>query len=46
MGKVVLIGVAVLAVVLVGGIGFLMTWDIPAPAQQVEHVIPDAHFPH
>jgi hypothetical protein len=46
MGKVVLIGLAVVAVVIVGGIGFLMTWNIPAPSQHVERVLPDARFPH
>jgi hypothetical protein len=46
MGKFVLIGVALVAVVIVGGIGFLMVWDIPAPTQHVERVIPDARLPH
>lgn len=45
MGKVVLIGVALVAVVIAGGIGFLMTWNIPAPTAQVEHVIPNARLP-
>ena len=46
MGKLVLIGVALVAVIIAGGIGFLMVWDIPAPQQHVERVIPDARFPH
>jgi hypothetical protein len=46
MGKAILIGVALLVLVIVGGIGFLMVWDIPAPTQHVERVIPDAKFPH
>ena len=45
MGKIVLIGVALLVVVLAGGVGVLSMWDIPAPAQHVEHVIPDARLP-
>ncbi len=46
MGKLVLIGAAALAVLIVGGVGFLMVWDIPAPTQHVERVIPDARLPH
>ena len=46
MGKIILILVGLLVVVVIGGVGFLMTWDIPAPAQHVERVIPDARFPH
>ncbi len=45
MGKVVLglLAVAVLAVV--GGLAWLAFWDIPAPNQPIERVIPDARFP-
>lgn len=32
-------------VILVGGAVFLATWDIPAPTQQVEKVLPDERFP-
>jgi hypothetical protein len=32
-------------VLLVGGAVFLATWDIPAPTQQVEKVLPDERFP-
>jgi len=46
MGKVVLIGVGLLAVVIAGGMGFLSVWDIPAPTTHVEHVIPDARLAH
>ncbi len=46
MGKAVLIGVALLVLVIAGGVGFLMMWNIPAPAQHVERVIPDARLPH
>lgn len=28
----------------VGGVGFLATWDIPAPTAKVEKVIPDERF--
>lgn len=28
------------------GLVFLMNWDIPAPAQKVEKVLPDDMFPH
>jgi hypothetical protein len=45
MGKIVLIGVALLVVAVAGGVGFLSMWDIPAPTQHVEHVIPDARLP-
>jgi hypothetical protein len=46
MGKIVLIGVGVLVLAVVGGLGFLMVWDIPAPTTHVERVIPDAKLPH
>jgi hypothetical protein len=46
MGKIVLISVGVLVVAAVGGIGFLMVWDIPAPTTHVERVIPDAKLAH
>jgi hypothetical protein len=36
-----IIVLAVILVVLVGGFGFLSTWDIPPPAKQVEKVIPN-----
>lgn len=28
----------------VGGVGFLATWDMPAPTQTVEAVLPDDQF--
>ena len=34
-----------LVVILLGGLIFLMTWDIPAPVQHIERVIPDERFP-
>jgi hypothetical protein len=34
----------VLAVV-IGGVGVLSTWDIPAPVSPIEKVLPDERFP-
>jgi hypothetical protein len=31
--------------VLLGGVIFLVTWEIPAPTAQVETVIPDERLP-
>ena len=28
----------------IGGVAFLLTWDIPPPSQQVEKVIPNERF--
>jgi hypothetical protein len=42
MGKFVLIAIAVLAVIILGGAGVLMFWDVPAPSTPIEHAIPDA----
>ena len=36
--------ILVLAVI-VGGIVFLATWDIPAPTTTIETVLPDDRFP-
>jgi len=30
---------------LVGGTAFLATWDIPAPKNNIEKVLPDDRFP-
>ena len=43
MAKFVLIAFA--ALIVIGGTGFLMIWDIPAPSERVERVIPDAKLP-
>jgi hypothetical protein len=32
-------------VILLGGVIFLVTWDIPPPTAQVEEVIPDERLP-
>jgi hypothetical protein len=45
MNRFLLIFVALVVVILVGGTVFLMIWDIPAPTARVEKVIPDARFP-
>lgn len=34
-----------LVVVVVGGIAALSMWDIPAPTNKIEKVIPDERFP-
>ncbi len=36
--------VIVLLLVLVGGVGFIATQEVPAPLEQVEVVIPDSRF--
>ncbi|WP_425407365.1 hypothetical protein [Hwanghaeella sp.] len=45
MGKFILVIFALLMVGLGGGAVFLATWDIPAPSQTVERVLPDDRFP-
>lgn len=45
MGKLFVILFALIAVCLGGGAVFLATWDIPAPSQTVEKVLPDDRFP-
>lgn len=34
-----------LAVMVIGGGAFLVTWDIPVPQRDVERVLPDDRFP-
>jgi hypothetical protein len=41
MAKIILI---LVAVVLVGGVAFLATWDMPPPTTTVEKVIPNDRF--
>ncbi len=36
--------IALIVVLVIGGAAFLSTWDIPAPNQQVEKVMPDDRF--
>ena len=45
MGKLFVFFLALIAVGLGGGAVFLATWDIPAPSQTVEKVIPNDRFP-
>ena len=45
MGKVVLVLLAVVLLASIGGLTWLAFWDIPAPNQPIERVIPDARFP-
>ena len=45
MGKVLLGLLAVVVLAVVGGLAWLAFWDIPAPNQPIERVIPDARFP-
>lgn len=42
---VILSSAIVSALVLVIGVAFVLTWDIPPPTKQVEKVIPDERFP-
>ena len=44
MAKILLAALALVIIILAGGFVALAVWDIPAPAQHVEHVIPDARF--
>ncbi len=34
-----------IAIMVIGGGAFLVTWDIPAPQRDVERVLPDDRFP-
>jgi hypothetical protein len=45
MAKFVLVALGVLVVIVICGTGVLMVWDIPAPSERVERVIPDAKLP-
>lgn len=44
MGKLMLVIVAVVAILLVGGVAVLAFWDIPPPSAPVEKVIPNDRF--
>ncbi|MDX1539787.1 MAG: hypothetical protein R3349_00145 [Geminicoccaceae bacterium] len=37
--------IIVAVVVVLGGVTFLVTWDIPPPTAKVERVIPDEELP-
>jgi flagellar basal body-associated protein FliL len=45
MAKYALIAAATLVVVVVGVVGVLMFWNVPAPSARIEHVVPDAKLP-
>jgi hypothetical protein len=45
MSRIALIIFAVVAVVLIGGVAFLSTWDIPPPTAHVEKAIPNERLP-
>jgi len=45
MGKVVLVALAVVVLAVAGGLAWLAFYDIPAPKQPIERVLPDARFP-
>lgn len=45
MNKKLLIAIPSAVVVLALVVGFVVTWDVPPPTQQVEKVIPDERFP-
>jgi len=44
MGRLMLVLVAVVAVLLIGGAAVLAFWDIPPPSAPVEKVIPNDRF--
>jgi hypothetical protein len=45
MGKFVMVAVALVVLVLIGGGVYLAFWDIPAPKTPVEKVLPNDRFP-
>jgi small neutral amino acid transporter SnatA (MarC family) len=45
MGKFWLVIFAILFIGIGAGVIFLMTWDIPAPQERTEKVLPDDMFP-
>lgn len=44
-GKLVRLLTLTLIIVILGGVVFLATWDIPPPTVQVETVVPDERLP-
>ncbi len=44
MSKLVQILFLLVLIVLVGGVAFLATWDMPAPTEPVQRVIPNDRF--
>ena len=45
MGRVLLVVALIVVIGLLGGGAFLAFWDIPAPINKVDKVLPDARFP-
>jgi len=45
MSKVTQIFILIVAVAVIGGAAFLMTWDIPAPAEKVTKTLNNDRFP-
>ena len=45
MKKIYLVFLLMLSIGLVAGAVFIATWDIPAPTQRVEKVVPNDRFP-
>ncbi len=45
MGTLSRILILLAVVILLGGLIFVVTWDIPPPTQQIEKVIPDERLP-
>lgn len=45
MGRVLIILLALIILAAAAGAIYLLTWDIPAPSQEVERVLPDDRFP-
>ncbi|MCK5040744.1 MAG: hypothetical protein KAR62_00550 [Sphingomonadales bacterium] len=45
MNKVIMVVLIAGVVSVLAGFVFLLTWDIPAPSEQVERVLPDDELP-
>lgn len=45
MSKITQIALAAIAVLIIGGGVFLMTWDIPAPSEKVTKTLSNDRFP-
>jgi len=45
MSKITQIALAAIAVLIIGGGIFLMTWDIPAPSEKVTKTLSNDRFP-
>ncbi len=45
MSKLWMVAIASLVVLVVAGAAMLAVWDIPAPSEKIEKVLPDDRFP-